>query len=340
MASEHNGTLLENIIGSKQSLKNINSNHTFNNISLEEYIAAFVYNQFRFYGYLTVNGFGILTNLLVISTVLTSNKLRKTSTGVLIMVLAHVEMLVCASGMVVVCMFYIENIGIKPHCLIIIYIWNIAKFYSHWIMVVIGVNRYAMVCRPFKHKKVTSYKSTLRQLAVLLLLCALAALFTIFGYDNERNDCILRKNDNLWMYYISKIVLNYIFSSILPIVTTTVLTILVFRKVRNNNVAPRTHAARNAGSHKRLEKQVTKALMASTVAFVLLCFPTYIVYVPYFLGEWQKPFSVPVASNLLTSVLILKVVESTNNSINFFLYCWYFPTFRQAVVRLFRCGHV
>ena len=229
MASQHNGTLLENITGSKQSLKNINSNHTFNNISLEEYIAAFVYTKFRFYGYLTVNGCGILTNLLVISTVLTSNKLRKTSTGVLIMVLAHVEMLVCASGMVVVSMFYIKNIGIKPHCLIIIYIWNIAKFYSHWIMVVIGVNRYAMVCRPFKHKKVTSYKSTLRQLAVLLLLCALAALFTIFSYDNERNDCILRKNDNLWMYYISKIVLNYIFSSVLPVVTTTVLTILVFR---------------------------------------------------------------------------------------------------------------
>ena len=255
------------------------------------------------------------------------------------MVLAHVEMLVCASGMVVVSMFYIKNIGIKPHCLIIIYIWNIAKFYSHWIMVVIGVNRYAMVCRPFKHKKVTSYKSTLRQLAVLLLLCALAALFTIFSYDNERNDCILRKNDNLWMYYISKIVLNYIFSSVLPVVTTTVLTILVFRKVRNNNVAPRTHVARNAGSHKRLEEQVTKALMASNVAFVLLCFPSYIVYVPYFLGE-LRPFSVPVASNLHTSVLILTVVEITNNGINLFLYCWYFPTFRQSVVHLFRCGHV
>ena len=341
MASEHNETFLESITGSHQRFKNITSTEPFRNISLEERIAEFVRAKFHFYGYFTVSGCGILTNLLVTAAVLYSNKLRKTSAGLLITVLAIVDFLVCAFGTAWFALYYNQHINSKPYCLIIRYLWTVTRFYSHWIMVLIGGNRYAMVCHPFTHKKVTSLKSTLRQLAVLLLLCTVAALYIIFVYDNENKYCSF-ETDNLWIYYISTVVIHFVFSGLVPVTVTIALTILVIRTFKNKKVAclSRQGASTETYPHKKLEEQVTKAFVASNVAFVLLSFPLYIVYVPFFFGKYHKPFSVPVANNLSTSVFILNVVESANYAINLFLYSWHSPMFRQSVVCLFtsRCG--
>ena len=339
MASEHNETFLESITGSHLRLRNITSTEPFRNISLEERIAEFVHTKFHFYGYFTVSGCGIFTNLLVIAAVLYSNKIQKTSAGLLIIVLAIVDFFVCAFGTIGFAIYYNEHINSMPYCLIIRYLWSVTRFYSHWIMVLISGNRYAMVCHPFTHKKVTSLKSTLCQLAVLLLFCTVGALYIFFIYDNEKNYCLFEA-DNLWIYYISTVVIYFVFSGFVPVTVTIALTIHVFQTFKNNNVACLSRQGASTDPRKKLEEQVTKALVASNVVFVLLSFPLYIVYVPYFFSTYHKPFSVPVANNLSTSVFILNVVESANYAVNLFLYSWYSPMFRQSVVCLFtnRCG--
>ena len=59
---------------------------------------------------------------------------------------------------VVLAVYHKEHINVRPYCRIMEYIWIAMKFYSQWIMVLISLNIYALVCRPFTHKKVTSIK--------------------------------------------------------------------------------------------------------------------------------------------------------------------------------------
>ena len=337
MTPEQNEIFNENITRTRdQNLKNV----TFNkSISLELSIAMFAHKKFHFYGYFTVNGCGIFTNVLVIATVLSSDKLRKTSSGLLITVLAHADLLTCVSGTVVMAMYYNKHINIRPYCLILEYFWNVMTFYSHWIMVLIGVNRYALVCHTFTHNKVTSFKSTISQLAVLLVLCAVIALYNVFGRDNGSNDCHLTPGtSNMWIYFISTIVIKFIFSNVVPASVTMVLTILVVRTFRKNEDTCLRRHETSTGAHKQLEEQVTKALVTSNLVYVLLSFPSYIVYMPYFLNSWYTMFSLPVTYNLITAVSILRVVGSINFAINFFIYSWYSPMFRKAIVCLFRCN--
>ena len=68
-----------------RSDRNTTQMTTNNTYPFEYYIAMFAYQKFNFYGYYTINCFGIFTNLLVIAAVVCSQKLRKTSAGILIM---------------------------------------------------------------------------------------------------------------------------------------------------------------------------------------------------------------------------------------------------------------
>ena len=322
----------------EDNYSNSYSSSSYQNTPIELSILRFVYSKISFYGYFLINAVGILANLLVIATVISSNKLRKTSSGLLITVLAHADLLTCAFGTAVFAMFYNEQINIRPYCLIVEYIWNAMKFYSHWIMVLISVNRYALVCHPFTHKKVTSMKSTACLLTVALLLCASGALYIIFGMNTGRNNCSVNSQDDVWIYVISKIVIYIIVSTIVPLVVTAVLTIFVFRAFRNNTESLGIGNASN-DCHKRLERQVTKALQASNIAFVLLNFPYSTVYIPYVLGGRYLAFPVLVSYNLYTTVIITNMIESLNFIINLTLYSWHSPIFRQALICVLTCGY-
>ena len=272
-----------------------------NSYPFEYYIAMFAYQKFNFYGYYAINCFGIFTNLLVIAA----------------MVCSH--LLTCTAGILVFTMYYNENLNIRPHCLITEYIWNTMRFFLHWIMVIISFNRFALVCYPFKHTKVTSIKSTIVQLITLFILCGVAALYNLFGRDSGRVDCYLRvATDNLWIYYISTVVINFDLGSFVPITLTLCLTLLVYRALRRHQEVLRNMTKNITTQHS--ENQVTKALVASNVSFILLSVPYFSLYIPFFINGWLVPFPETVSYNMVTAFFILNVVECSNYVINIFLY--------------------
>ena len=154
------------------------------------------------------------------------------------------------------------------------------RFFSHWIMAIISFNRFALVCYPFKHTKVTSIKSTILQLITLFVFCGVAALYNLFGRDSGRVDCYLRSaTDNLWIYYISTVVINYTLGSFVPVTVTLCLTLLVYRALKRhrkvlNNMTKNIKAQQS-------ENQVTKALLASNVSFIFLSVPYFSLYIPF-----------------------------------------------------------
>ena len=299
----------------------------------EYYIFMFAYWKFNFYGYYIINSFGIFTNLLVIAAVVSSQKLRKTSAGLLITVLAIADLLTCTTGIIVNLMYFNEHLNVRPFCLIIEYIWSTMRSFSHWIMVIISVNRFALVCYPFKHSRITSIKSTIYQLLALFIVCSTTALYKIFGRDSEGGDCYLNADtENLWIYYISTVVIGFSVGSVAPIIITLCLTILVCRALRRKQ-----ESLGAVTSTTTAQKQVTKALVASNVTFILLSVPYFSLYIPYFMDGWLVYFPERVSYNVVTAVLILNVIECANYVINIFLYTWYSPKFRQSLFGLLKC---
>ena len=318
-----------------RSDRNTTQMTTNNSYPFEYYIAMFAYQKFNFYGYYTINCFGIFTNLLVIAAAVCSQKLRKTSAGILITVLAHADLLTCTAGILVFTMYYNENLNIRPYCLITEYIWNTMRFFSHWIMVIIGFNRFALVCYPFKHTKVTSIKSTILQLITLFVFSGVAALYNIFGRDSGRVDCYLRSaTDNLWIYYISTVVINYALGSFVPVTVTLCVTLLVYRALKRHQKVL-NNMTKNIKTQQS-ENQVTKALVASNVSFIFLSVPYFSLYIPFFINGWLVSFPERVSYNMVTAFFILNVVECSNYVINIFLYTWYSPKFRQSLCGLFK----
>ena len=298
----------------------------------EYYIVMFAYWKFNFYGYYIINGFGIFTNLLVIAAMVSSQKLRKTSAGLLVTVLAIVDLLTCTTGIIVNIMYFNEHLNVRPFCLITEYIWSTMKSFSHWIMVIISVNRFALVCYPFKHTKITSIKSTIYQLLALFIFCSMTALYKIF-WHSEGVDCYIKADtENRWIYYISTVVIGFSIGSVAPIIITLCLTILVCRALRRNQ-----ESLGAVTSTKTAQKQVTKALVASNVTFILLSVPFFSLYIPYFMQGWLVYFPERVSYNVVTAALILNVIECANYVINIFLYIWYSPKFRKSLFGLLKC---
>ena len=286
-----------------RSERNTTQMTTNNTYPFEYYIAMFAYQKFNFYGYYTINCFGIFTNLLVIAAVVCSQKLHKTSAGILITVLAHADLLTCTAGILVFTMYYNEALNIRPYCLI---------------------------------TKVTSIKSTILQLITLFVFCGVAALYNLFGRDSGRVDCYLRSaTDNLWIYYISTVVINYTLGSFVPVTVTLCLTLLVYRVLRRHRKVLR-NTTKNITTQQS-ENQVTKALVASNVSFILLSVPYCSLYIPFFINGWLVSFPERVSYNMVTAFFILNVIECSNYVINIFLYTWYSPMFRQSLSGLFKC---
>ena len=85
------------------------------------------------------------------------------------------------------------------------------------------------------------------------------------------------------------------------------------------------------------EKNLTKALVAINIAFIVLvlpCIVTHSVYILYYLSTENRG---TVYYKIHIAWQILYLIETLNYSINLFLYIWYSPMFRKSLFSLVAC---
>ena len=85
------------------------------------------------------------------------------------------------------------------------------------------------------------------------------------------------------------------------------------------------------------EKNLTKALVAVNLAFILLVLPFIIVHTIYFLYYLLNADRNDIYYYIQFAWFILYLLETLNYSINLFLYSWYSPMFRQSLFKLLAC---
>ena len=197
------------------------------------------------------------------------------------------------------------------------YLNNGFKRLSFLMMIPISAYRYASICRPFTHRRITSQKSTLMQITTLTVFVFSTGIFEL--YYNQMNKSV---------YYICFLIFNMPMAIVLPSIILFVLTVLVICEFNKMN---RTleDSIRTGADSRQGQRNVTRTMIAVNVAFVVLTLPTGLLFGICYQISSKNCFSI---------YKLLLLISDINFSIIIVIYILYLPKFRTTVLRFFKCN--
>ena len=274
-------------------------------------------------GYMRIvtSSLAVLTNILVVITVARSSKSWKYSTHILILALACVDIAYNSLKLVqeILSLILIYNITFDYAWIVGLILLSI----SNCMMILISLNRYALVCKPFSHHKITSKRSTLKQIIAVSTILTLLGLLHLVNLGHMHSCTIKIKNA----------VVGVFFSHTVPLTVSVVFTILVMREFRKNRYT--FIESMNTQRKRQGEKNITKAMIVVNVAFVLLTMPHNITYTVY-MSQYCL-FKYNITYSFYTVHQVLLTWRNINFSVNIFIYAAYIPKFRAALYNLIKC---
>ena len=276
-----------------------------------------------FYGLLVTSSIGIISNILTVITFIASWSFWRNSTRILLLTLASVDIIGNGVSFIYVLFIIILNPTSHSFHQTLLFLPNGFKRLSMMMMIPISVNRYAVICRRFNHHTITSWKSTVFQITTLAVVAAVVALTTsmykLHSYEMTR-----------FIHDICALIIGVIVSCFVPLVVSFVLTIIVVREFKRIETTLEDSLSSRPAS-KQGERNVTRAMIAVNVAFVMLILPYMVIYVVrYMLGIEND-------HTWLSALFCLKVVSDLNFSVNTFIYTLCLPKFRSTLLGLLTC---
>ena len=189
-------------------------------------------------------------------------------------------------------------------------------------MLAFSLNRYALVCKPFTHHRITSRKSTVIQIIILAVIAVIANIPTFLFYSSRMTFRIFK---------ICAIIRTAMLCFITPIITLT-LTILVIIEL-NRSLGTLGASSVSTGARQG-EKNMTRTMVVTIMAFVLLVFPSGIIFLVHLIISKNYIPSETLYFNYRTFLLFYYI----NYSINIFIYTLFLPKFRSTLFGIFKCN--
>ena len=281
--------------------------------------AAVVFKYVYYPGGYITSILGIISNILIIITMVRCRKLRSVSAGSLMMALAAVDSVV----LIMILLSHIKNVDYGNKCYIIYFIRYSCENFSRLIVMLLCVNRYALICRPFSHQVVTSQTSTMIQLLITGVLSASAPVYVFFTFAK----C---KVTDMHIYFVLVLVFNIVLFGIIPILLIFILSLKIILTIKGRlmRVNPQNESSSNNNFP---QKNLNKALLSVVIAYVILSLPYIIRFIFYY--AYNKGLGVK-DSNFLVSYYLLFLLYQCNFGINFILYCMFCKPFRQTFVSI------
>ena len=199
------------------------------------WLQGYILNNIFYYSVFTICTVGAINNIIVMITMLMSKKLLKNSGGMLIMALAFVDCSLNISVWIDWYDFYHHVVKNFVYCVAYTYYWHITRSLTHLIIMLIGINRYALVCHPFTHRRITSRKSALFQLLGVVAFASIGSIYIFYSNDPDADFCTLNLK-TIHIYFIGFNIVDSVLSNIVPLGVTIVLTtkILLALKKKSN----------------------------------------------------------------------------------------------------------
>ena len=270
----------------------------------------------------------VITNLLVVVTISASIKQWKYSMGILMLTLAVCDTVLNLMGLI----NYTFYFSVDPKyffATMIVFVFNLLipvfRLLSILLMLAFSLNRYALVCKPFTHHRITSRKSTVIQIIILAVIAVIANIPLFLSYSSRMT---------LRIYKILKLceIIIPAMLAFIPLIITLVLTILVIIELN------RSHGALGASSvstgARQGERNITRSMVVTIMAFVLLVFPSSIFILVYLnISENNTPLK-----TLFFTYGTFLLFYYINYSINIFIYTLFLPKFRSTLFGIFKCN--
>ena len=256
----------------------------------------------------------VVTNILIVVTISVSIKYWRYSMGTLMLTLAA-----CDTALNVILFFSL----ITQHVHFIGWIMTVFTYlslslndWSKLLMLAFSVNRYALVCKPFTHHTITSRKSTLIQIVTLAVIAFTTNISGIFTRRMSNRIFII--------FQLIRMIMSYY----IPLIVTFLLTVFVICEFNRNHRTLEV-SSESAGARQG-ERNLTKAMIVTVVAYILLVLPYTIIAGISFNLNFDKKIPEPLIQTFSS-------LFSLNFSINIFIYILYLPKFRYTLFRLFKC---
>nr|KAI8761976.1 FMRFamide receptor [Biomphalaria glabrata] len=235
-------------------------------------------------------------------------------------------------------------------CKFIVTISYVSSDLSAWLITAVTVERYIVVCFPFRASSmcnVSRAKKVIALLIFIILSINVHFLWTVEIDNKGRCETGIQHRaviDPVWPW------VDIFIYSTLPFLIITVLNILIIKEVagaRSNRVLlsgaeadsstlTSGHTSRVRRSKMSESQRLTVLLLTVSFMFILLTLPNNILLIcTRVWNQYQKD----IESSKYLARTFTELLMYINHSINFFLYCATGNKFRQQILDLFRCQH-
>ena len=279
------------------------------------------------YGKYLVAIVGIISNILIPLTVMKSEKLRCKSAGILMIALACTDSLYLGSKIALLLDRTEVNI-FSPECIVHLYILFVTRSTSNILVVMTAVNRYALMCHPHSHHRVTSKKGATIQIIISAVLAISGnSIYVVLKFLKKKSTCKPHQhNQDMYSLNLGFLIFHLLIFDILPYLVTSVLSVLVFMstKKRQHKLCPRSNRRT-----RKIEIQLTRAMISVVVAFVILSVPLLLCKSILIFFEFKHPFRF----ELHNVYCFLDLFRDINHGINLYLYLIFCKMFAHLFVQ-------
>ena len=302
-------------------------------------------HQLVLYGAPCIIILGTIGNILTII-VMRQKTMQTTSSSLYFIVLAVTDTLILYVGLFRHWLREFQGLDIRllsvETCKLHVFLVYLLADFSSWILVAVTAQRVIAVYSPFKIATLYTTKRIIVGLLIILLILVLINLHLFWGIDymyvdDERvgTTCkyTLEESWTLWVetwQWVNSAIYCFLpFSIFLISYLVIIWKLLMAKKLRTNEmrVSNNDQGVRVSNS--------TAMFFAITFTFLVLTSPIEIVLVGY--NEFFPNDNLDTLSRFQLTWAIVNLLTSSNNAINFFLYCLSGKKFRDAFLSFIRC---
>ena len=227
------------------------------------------------------------------------------------------------------------------HPYLVVYLFPtylLAKTAAIWVVVLVAVNRYVIVCLPLRAPQWCTLSKVKIQLAVVLIAAVVynipkfaeerVAYYTYTSNNNTFNTAYVELTmfgEVRLFHRVYDTIFLLIFLLVLPIVTLTVITIRLIKAMK----AHRRMQLEMQSSSQPDDSNVTFALVIVVIVFIACQVPTFVGYALY---EVSPSGALGCRGVLFYFGQIANMLITLNSSINFFIYIVANKAFRGVLV--------
>ena len=210
-----------------------------------------------------------------------------------------------------------------------------------WTSVLLGVNRYIVVCRPFLASRVCTVSNVWKQLAVVIFLSSLYAFPSFFEIetvnlelndDNDTTDPIRFRPwaENYYYDVIYRSILNTTLLFAAPLLVQLICSI----RLSNTLYAARRERQEMSGQISNADKYVTRLVLVVMIVFLICYTPVVGSSVLWILLGKKLAGCADIILYYQEIALLLIVL---NSSVNCIIYVTFNPSFRKTLKSTISC---